>query len=80
MPISSPHAKDPVLIAFGAAIRKVRRAKGISQEELAHLCEIDRSYMGSIELGDQNTWILHMAKIAGALEVTIAHLMVIANL
>jgi transcriptional regulator with XRE-family HTH domain len=80
MPILSPYAKDPVLTAFGAAIRKVRLDKGISQEELANLCEIDRSYMGSIERGDQNTGLLHLAKIASALDVKISYLMTTADL
>lgn len=80
MPISSPHAKDPILVAFGSAVREIRLSKGISQEELANRCEIDRSYTGSIERGEQNAGLLHLARIASALEVTIARLMTLANL
>ncbi len=80
MPISSPHAKDKVLSSFGAAIRAVRKEVGVSQEELALKCEIDRSYMGSIERGEQNSGLIHIAKIAKALNISIAELMIKAKL
>lgn len=80
MPISSPHSKDPTLVAFGAAVRSVRQNAGVSQEELAHRCAIDRSYMGAIERGEQNSGLLHLAKIAKALNTTIANLMTTACL
>jgi transcriptional regulator with XRE-family HTH domain len=80
MPISSPHAKDPALIAFGGAVRKIRLEQGISQEELAHRCNIDRSYMGAIERGEQNSGLLHLVRIAIALDVTVTELMATAEL
>ena len=46
--------KDPRLIAFGEKVRQIRKEKGLSQEALADLAGIDRSYMGHIERGDQN--------------------------
>ena len=46
---SSPYAKNAVLIALGTTIRRVRRARHISQERLALETEIDRSYLGAIE-------------------------------
>jgi transcriptional regulator with XRE-family HTH domain len=39
------------LKAVGARIRKLREAQGISQEEVARLAGIDRSYYGRIERG-----------------------------
>ena len=80
MPIASPHAKNKVLTAFGAGVRRARKAQGVSQEELALKCEIDRSYMGSIERGEQNTGLLHIARIAKALDMKVAELMIIAKL
>jgi transcriptional regulator with XRE-family HTH domain len=41
--------KKAALKAVGARIRKLREAKGISQEEAARLAGIDRSYYGRIE-------------------------------
>lgn len=80
MPTASPHAKNKVLSAFGAAVRRARKDKGISQEELALKCDIDRSYMGSIERGEQNSGLLHLAKLAKALDMKIAELMTKAKL
>lgn len=52
---------------FGEAIRRVRLARGLSQEELAHLSGIDRSYMGRIERGEQALSIDKIWHIADAL-------------
>jgi len=81
MPISSPkHAQHPVLLALGAAIRRSRLERGISQEELAHRSAIDRSYMSSIERGGQNPGILSVIRIASAMEMTLTELVVEAEL
>lgn len=80
MPISSPYAKDKALLAFGAAVRAARKDRGVSQEELALRSEIDRSYLGAIERGEQNTGLLHMVRIAHALNITIVELMSRAHL
>ena len=45
--------KKAALKAVGARIRKLREAKGISQEEAARLAGIDRSYYGRIALSDR---------------------------
>ena len=81
MPISSPrHAQDPALIALGRAIREARRERGISQEELAHRSEMDRSYMSSIERGGQNPGVMSVVRIAQALDMTMTELMAEAEL
>lgn len=81
MPISSPrHANDPVLIALGAAIRRCRLARGVSQEELAHRSAMDRSYMSSIERGGQNPGIVSIVRIARAMDLTMTELMAEAEL
>jgi transcriptional regulator with XRE-family HTH domain len=81
MPITSPrHANDPALVALGAAIRRCRLAKGVSQEELAHRSAIDRSYMSSIERGGQNPGVISIVRIAHAMEMTMTELMAEAEL
>lgn len=60
---------NPALVELGAAIRAARKAKGLSQEALAELAGIDRSYMGGIERGEHNLAIMNLLKIAHALEV-----------
>jgi ribosome-binding protein aMBF1 (putative translation factor) len=55
------------LQAIGAAIRSMRKERGISQEALSHLCQIDRSHMGRIERGERNVAILKIVRIGRAL-------------
>jgi transcriptional regulator with XRE-family HTH domain len=81
MPIASPkHALDPALVELGAAIRSLRKARGISQEELAHRSQIDRSYMSSIERGAQNPGVMTVVQIAAGIGVSVAELMAEARL
>ncbi|WP_303293324.1 helix-turn-helix domain-containing protein [Marinobacter sp. ST-43] len=61
--------KDPRLVAFGERVRQIRKEKGLSQEALADLAGIDRSYMGHIERGDQNVTLTKIHQIADALDV-----------
>lgn len=74
MPVASPHAKDPSLVALGEAIRRVRLMTGCSQEELAFRTDIERGYLSSIESGKQNPGFISLVRIASALGVTVAEL------
>ena len=56
-------------LRLGTAIRAGRQAQGLSQEALAELVSIDRSYKGSIERGENNLAIMNLIKIADALEL-----------
>lgn len=81
MPRPSPsHARDPALVAFGSAVRAARLVQGVSQEELAHLAGVDRSYMSSIERGGQNLGLVVARRIAQALGIALAELMLNAGL
>lgn len=75
MPNLSKHRQSPSLVALGHAIREVRLESDMSQESLALLAEIDRSYLGRIERGDNNVAILPLIKIAEALGVSVEALM-----
>ncbi|MDC5420973.1 XRE family transcriptional regulator [Acinetobacter pittii] len=55
-------------IKIGQLIRKKRKEKEISQEKLALLCNIDRSYLGRIERGEVNITILKLYEISNILE------------
>ncbi|WP_417707213.1 helix-turn-helix domain-containing protein [Rheinheimera aquimaris] len=66
--------KDPRLVAFGERVRKLRKEKGLSQEALADLAGIERSYMGHIERGDQNITLVKIFQIAEALEMSPGYL------
>jgi len=67
--------KDEILVRFGNKIREIRKVKGISQERLAELSEIDRSYMGRIERGEMNVSLTKVYQISEALEVPPASLL-----
>jgi transcriptional regulator with XRE-family HTH domain len=62
--------RDSRLKAFGAVVRSRRLAIGLSQEELAHRCDLDRTYIGGVERGERNLSLLNLLAIARALEST----------
>ncbi len=80
MPNLSSNRQDPALVALGAAIRRIRLSKDISQEKLALMAEVDRSYVGRVERGDNNVAILTLSKLALAMDITLEKLMQEANL
>jgi transcriptional regulator with XRE-family HTH domain len=59
---------------FGAAVRAKRQEIGISQEKLAELADLDRTYVGGIERGERNPSLVNIGKIADALGVPVASL------
>ncbi|MGY2257935.1 helix-turn-helix domain-containing protein [Pseudomonas sp. SDO55104_S430] len=52
---------------LGTKIRQMRKAKGLSQDMLALICQIDRSYMGRIERGEVNLTVEKLYQIAESL-------------
>lgn len=60
--------------AFGKALRKFRTALGMSQEKLAELAELHRTYVGDVERGERNISLLNMTKIANALRIKLSKL------
>lgn len=67
-------AKKDVLKAFGDRVREIRLYKGLSQEELARIAQIDRTYVGGVERGERNVGIKNVWRIADALEISAAEL------
>jgi len=61
---------------FGKNVRREREKLGISQEALAELCGLHRTYIGSIERGERNVSIQNVEKIAIALGIKISKLFV----
>jgi XRE family transcriptional regulator, regulator of sulfur utilization len=64
---------------FGEAVRRLRRAKGLSQERLADLCGLHGVYVGVIERGEKNVTIVTADRVATALGVTLWELLREAN-
>jgi transcriptional regulator with XRE-family HTH domain len=55
---------------FGARMRALRNQRGLSQEELAFFCNLDRTYIGSVERGERNISLVNIHTIAAALGVS----------
>ena len=64
-----------ILERFGQRVRELRVKRGWSQDQFAHECGMDRTYMGGIERGERNLALRNIERIANALGVTISHLM-----
>ena len=59
---------------FGIAIRRLRLDAGISQEKLADLCNLHRTYIGTIERGEKRVTITTANKLAAALGISLSEL------
>lgn len=64
-----------VLIQFGARLRTTRQKEGISQERLAELAGLHRTYVSSVERGKRNISLLNIERLATALGVAMSDLM-----
>ena len=53
----------------GLNVQELRRAKRLSQEELADLCKIHQTYLSGVETGKRNPSLLVLERIAAALGV-----------
>ena len=59
-----------ILNSLGEKIRAQRIAIGLSQEELASIAGLHRTYIGSVERGERNVSVHNIVSIARALSVT----------
>lgn len=63
------------LLKVGERIRQLRTEIGLSQEKLSFACNLDRTYIGSVERGERNISILNLKKIAKALKIESSELL-----
>lgn len=63
------------LKSFGIRVREIREQIGLSQEELAILAGLDRSYLGGVERGERNISLINIYRIAKALDVPASQLL-----
>ena len=61
---------------FARNLRRYRRAARLSQEELAHRSDIDRTYISSLERGVYASSIDVVDRLATALEIQAADLLI----
>jgi transcriptional regulator with XRE-family HTH domain len=62
------------LRSFGLSLRMLRERAGLSQEALAHICGLHRTYVGSVERGERNVSLLNIYVLASALNVSASEL------
>lgn len=60
-----------IRVRIGIRLRELRNEKGLSQEKFSFICELDRTYIASIEQGKRNVSIVNIEKIAKALNISI---------
>lgn len=59
---------------LGRRVRFLRLKAGLSQEDLADACGLDRTYVGGIERGERNPSLKNILKLASTLNVTMPEL------
>lgn len=60
-----------IKILVGKRVKELRNKLGVSQEELADLAALDRTYITSVECGKRNISIVNIEKLSVALKVTL---------
>jgi transcriptional regulator with XRE-family HTH domain len=55
--------------AVGRAVRDLRASRGMSQEDLAFVTGMHRSYVGGVERGERNPSLIALSRVASALGV-----------
>jgi len=67
--------EDKTLQLFGSHVKELRLSLGLSQEQLATLCELDRTYISGIERGKRNLSLVNIVKLASSLNISPSELM-----
>jgi transcriptional regulator with XRE-family HTH domain len=62
-------------LIFAKRIKDIRISKGFSQEKLAELSNLHRTYISSVERGERNITVDNMERLAVALGVDIRELL-----
>jgi transcriptional regulator with XRE-family HTH domain len=67
--------KKSISIKFGERVREIRVLKNLSQEQLADLASVHRTYIGMVERAEKNITLVNIEKIANGLNVNITELL-----
>ncbi len=59
----------------GLNLQALRRARGLSQEELAHRAEVHQTYLSGVERGRRNPSVMVLQRIATALDADVEELL-----
>jgi transcriptional regulator with XRE-family HTH domain len=69
-----PRPRSSAHFAWGLAVRGVRSERGLSQERLAQLADLDRTYVSGVERGERNPSLTTLLRLASALDVQVSEL------
>lgn len=72
--VPAPADEDRLLRLFADNMRRLRQDRQLSQEALADLCDLDRTYISGIERKRRNLGIRNIQRIADALAVDVREL------
>lgn len=64
-----------ILVKFGKRVKEIRTLRGLSQEQLANVANVHRTYIGMIERAEKNITLMNIEKIANALNIPITELL-----
>lgn len=65
---------NPLLAKFGHHLRELRLKRGLSQEQLGMIADLDRTYISGIERGVRNVSLTNIFRIANGLDIPAAEL------
>lgn len=66
---------ETVRYHFGRRLRRLRRDRDLSQEAVAHMAGLDRTYVSGVERGERNPTLVNVCRLAGALGVELVVLL-----
>lgn len=67
---------EDIKVKFGQRVKELRLSKGYSQEKLAEISDLDRTYIPGIEAGKRNVSLIVLQKIANAFDISISELLI----
>lgn len=67
--MTTQFSNDKLLIRIGERLKEAREAKGLSQQQFADICEVEKSTISRIERGVVNSSIITLAHIAEHLDL-----------
>lgn len=70
---------ENILVKFGRNVQLRRKALGVSQEKLAEMAGLHRTYIGMIERAEKNVTLINIERLAKALNVSIDKLFEFTN-
>ncbi|MFH1235908.1 MAG: helix-turn-helix transcriptional regulator [Parcubacteria group bacterium] len=66
--------KKDILLKFGSRVRLERKKQGLSQEKLASLAGVHRTYIGMVERAEKNITLENIQKLSNALKMKVRDL------